>query len=56
VKRKRPTQRRYGGGYKESPLRPLTPEGKKPRREYLMAWHQYHNNLVFAEAECRWIC
>jgi hypothetical protein len=55
VKRKSPTrQRRYrSGGWKESPLRPLTPEGKRRRAQWLRAWSLYMNQLLFAEAERR---
>ena len=54
VKRKPPTrQRRHGGGWKESPLRPLTAEGKKRGAQWLRAWNLYMNQLLFAEAERR---
>ena len=52
VKRKPPThKRRYGGGWKESPLRPLTPEGKRRRREWLFAHSLYLHQLMLREAE-----
>ena len=54
MKRNLPTnKRRYGGGWKESPLRPLTPEGKKRRAAYLRNWSLYIGQLLFAEAEWR---
>ena len=52
VKRNPPThQRRDGGGWKESPLRPLTSEGKKRRAEWLRTWKLYMGQLLCAEAE-----
>ena len=52
MKRKPPThKRRYGGGWKESPLRLLTPEGKRRRREWLFAHRLYLHQLMLSEAE-----
>ena len=51
MKRKPPTnKRRYGGGWKESPL---TAEGRNRRVEWLHAWNLYLSQLLFAEAERR---
>jgi hypothetical protein len=51
VKRKKPNLQR--GGWKPSPSKPLTPEGKKRRAEWLHAWKLYMGQLLFAEAERR---
>jgi hypothetical protein len=54
MKRKAPTsKRRYRHGWKESPLRPLTPAGKKRRAAYPRNWSLYMGQLLFAEAEWR---
>jgi hypothetical protein len=52
VKRKPPTHKRcYGGGWKESPRPPLTPEGKRRRREWLFAHRLYLHRLMLRETE-----
>jgi hypothetical protein len=49
VKRKRPHIK--PGGYKPPPSKPLTPEGKRRRVEYLRDWNRYITELLFAETE-----
>jgi hypothetical protein len=51
MKRKRPIVKR--AGWKKSPLKPLTREGKKRRAEYLRGWNTRLGQLLFAEAERR---
>jgi hypothetical protein len=51
MKRKQPNLKR--GGWKPSPSKPLTPEAKNKRAQWLRAWHLYMNQLLFAEAERR---
>jgi hypothetical protein len=51
MKRKRPNIK--PGGYKPPPSKPLTPEGKKRRAEWLRTWNLYMSQLLFAEAERR---
>ncbi len=54
MRRKRPIDKpRYGGGYKESPRKPLTPEGKKRRAEWLTGWKARMHGFLLAEAERR---
>jgi hypothetical protein len=51
MKNKRP--RLKPGGWRNTPSKPLTPEGKKRRAAYLRNWNLYMNQLAFAEAERR---
>jgi hypothetical protein len=51
VKPKKPNLKR--GGWKESPLRPHTPEGKKRHAAYLRNCSIYIGQLMFAEAKRR---
>jgi hypothetical protein len=50
---KPPTKRSYSHGWKESPRKPLTPEGKKRRTEWLAGWNARMHGLLLAEAERR---